>query len=190
MNKFYLIQRGSFNKDFKSATEFFGGRSSHLINGDYMGSAEFEWGAIPKAYRRIMYNFNKYSLHITDLVTVRGVPFCLFCNDMYYEEILNEIKEFIEKPYRLKEHSNLDAHFSEVKHSHDFNYWKYKLKTNFWWCIDIATEQHLFGDWIAFIGATDRQKAFSNIIRKDYDTWWMDLSEEERKHQYQNSISW
>lgn len=50
---FWLIQRGSF-RDLKSATKFLGGSPTHLINPDYMGAAEFEWGAIPRAYRRIM----------------------------------------------------------------------------------------------------------------------------------------
>lgn len=94
---FWLIQRGSF-RDLKSATKFLGGSYEHLIDPDYMGSAEFEWGAIPRAYRRIMGQYDKYSLHVTDLVTTGGVPFCLYCMDGKYEQILVEIKVY------LKEH--------------------------------------------------------------------------------------
>ena len=76
-NKFWLIQRGKFNNNIDTATSFLGGRSECLIDPDYMGAAEFEWGAIPKAYRRILGQYDQYSLHVTDLVTTGGVPFCL-----------------------------------------------------------------------------------------------------------------
>ena len=44
MKKFYLIQRGNFKNDEKSLTG-----SDGVVNLDYMGATEFEWGAIPKA---------------------------------------------------------------------------------------------------------------------------------------------
>ena len=44
LKKFYLIQRGNFKNDEKSLTG-----SDGVVNLDYMGATEFEWGAIPKA---------------------------------------------------------------------------------------------------------------------------------------------
>ena len=80
---FYLIQRGTFNKNLEQATEFLGCSSKHLIDPDYMGSAEFEFGAIPRAFRRIIHKYSEYKLHITDIKTVGGVPFCLYCKGEY-----------------------------------------------------------------------------------------------------------
>lgn len=55
---FWLIQRGSF-RALETAKKFLGGSFEHLIDPDYMGAAEFEWGAIPRAYRRIMGQYDQ-----------------------------------------------------------------------------------------------------------------------------------
>ena len=182
-NRFYLIQRGTFNKNLKEATALFGSSSSYLIDPDYMGSAEFEFGAIPKAYRRIIHQYSDYKLHITDITTVRGVPFCIYCRDEYYEEILTAIKEYINKPYNLKEWTNMEYHFRELNTTNQFDVdrYKYAIRTNFWWCIDINKNGHHIGDWMAFIGATDRQNRFTEIISNDYSNWWMKKTPEERE---------
>ena len=186
MSKFWLIQRGIFNTIESNRDFLCGDRWNRLINFDYMGSAEFEWGAIPKAYTRIFGQFDDYSLHITDLKTIGGVPFCLFCRNDRYETILNELKSYIKEPYRLKEFSNIEAHFTRVPKENKtaFNRHKYYLKTNFWWCIDKNSKT---GDWIAFTGATDRQNAFTAAIAKEYNNYWMSKSEEDREIEFQEA---
>lgn len=183
---FWLIQRGSF-RDLKSATKFLGGSYEHLIDPDYMGSAEFEWGAIPRAYRRIMGQYDKYSLYVTDLVTTGGVPFCLYCMDGKYEQILAEIKVYLKEHYRLKEWTNMEAHFT-TECSFDVDNRKYQLKTNFWWCIDRSHSEEDVGDWIAFVGATDRQNAFKCVIHNDYANWWMKKSVAEREKDFREAL--
>lgn len=183
---FWLIQRGSF-RDLKSATKFLGGSSEHLIDPDYMGAAEFEWGAIPKAYRRIMWQYGKYSLHVTDLVTTGGVPFCLYCADNRYAKILEEIKTYLKEHYHLKEWTNMEAHFT-TDCSFGSDHHKYQLKTNFWWCIDMARCDDDVGDWIAFVGAADRQNAFKRVIQSDYENWWMKKSAEDREKDFSESL--
>lgn len=196
-SKFWLIQRGKFNNNLETATSFLGGRSECLINPDYMGAAEFEWGAVPRAYRRIHGQFDKYSLHITDLVTTGGVPFCLFCRTDRYEVILEEIKRYIREEYRLKEWSNLPCHFKAL--SENAGEWskghrKYELQTNFWWCIDVANLEcknswdNIVGDWIGFTGATDRQKAFMRVLNKDHESWWMRMPEVDRLEEFQKAF--
>lgn len=194
-NKFYLIQRGSFRNNFDTATGLLGGRPDRLIDPDYMGSAEFEWGAIPRAYRRILGQFDKYSLHITDLVTTGGVPFCLYCRDDRYEIILDAIKKYLKEDYRLKEWTNMGVHFKPTPTDEWLrDHYKYQLRTNFWWCIDVASisnddKFNHVGDWIAFTGATDRQKAFTRIINQDYSTWWTEKPESEREEEFKESFS-
>lgn len=185
--RFYLIQRGQFRNNLSEATGFLGGRNECLINPDYMGSAEFEWGAIPKAYRRIHGRFDKYKLHITDLVTTGGVPFCLYCLDNRYEEILEAIKVYLKEKYKLKEWTNMEAHF-DTNTPYDIEHRKYQLKTNFWWCIDSTTsdddDRFAIGDWIAFTGATDRQNAFMRVISYDNTDWWKKKTPEEQNSEY------
>ncbi len=183
---FWLIQRGCF-RGLNTATKFLGGSYEHLIDPDYMGAAEFEWGAIPKAYRRIMGQYDKYSLHITDLVTTGGVPFCLYCMDSRYTKILEEIKTYLKKPYHTKEWTNMDAHFT-TDCSFGIDHRKYQLQTSFWWCIDVAENEEDVGDWIAFTGAADRQNAFKRVIENDYNNWWVIKPKEERNGLYKDAF--
>lgn len=193
-NKFWLIQRGTFNKNLDTATQLLGYRNGGLVDPDYMGAAEFEFGAIPRAFRRIMGQFEKYSLHITDLVTTGGVPFCLYCRDDRYDIVLEAIKKYLDEDYQLKEWTNMAAHFmptptDEVVLEHH----KWELKTNFWWCIDVADVSddkysRRVGDWIAFTGATDRQKAFTRIMNDDFYEWWMKKPESEREEDFRKAF--
>lgn len=179
-DKFWLIQRASFDKDIERATELFGSKEKHLIHPEYMGAAEFEWGSIPRAYVRIMSQFERYKLFCDDLKTIRGVPVCLFCREDRHDETIEAIKAYIREPYTLKEWSNLTQHFKETS-EHD----KYSLRTNFWWCIDHSRDPestgYKIGDWMLFIGAKDRQNAFTSIINLDYLQWFQQLQEEERE---------
>lgn len=195
-NKFWLIQRGKF-RDLDTATSFLGGRSECLIDPDYMGAAEFEWGAIPKAYRRILGQFDKYSLHITDLVTTGGVPFCLYCRDDRYDEILEAIKDYLyysNYPYQTKEWTNMHAHFTEPAGEWEKDHRKWQLQTNFWWCIDVSPIEcehewdNPVGDWIAFTGASDRQNAFKQVIQNDYDNWWSKKTPEDQAEEFNKAF--
>lgn len=184
-NRFWLIQRGSFN-NLQTATQFLGGSATHLINPDYMGSAEFEFGAIPKAYRRILSQYDKYSMHVTDLRSIRGVPLCLYCKEANYQRIIEAIKEYLDHRYKLKEWTNMEVHFKEEEQKYSAS--KHKLKTNFWWCIDVSRGDNDVGDWIAFLGAADRIKAFGRIIKDDYENWWMKKPEEERDEEVKRAF--
>lgn len=190
-DKFWLIQRGKFNNNIDTATSFLGGRSECLIN-PALCASEFEWVAVPKAYRRILGQYDQYSLHVTDLVTTDGVPFCLYCRDDRYEIILNAIRVYLKEDYQLKD---MQAHFEPIPTDE----WsrkrhKYELQTNFWWCIDVSpiecehTWDSCAGDWIAFTGASDRQSAFNRVLKLDYMNWWMKKSEDERKKEFEGSF--
>lgn len=63
MKKPYLIQRAKIksplqNKDFT--------RLSQAVSMDYMGSAEFEFGALPKSFRAIEANVDLAALHVVN----------------------------------------------------------------------------------------------------------------------------
>lgn len=185
-NRFWLIQRGMFRNN-ETSTGLFGGSSGNLIDPEYMGSAEFEFGAIPKAYRRIMGQYEKYKLHKTDLVTVRGVPFYLFCDESKYETILDEIKRYINERYHLKEWTNIEAHFEENPAS--IQHHKWQCRTNFWWCIDISRTDEDLGDWMLFIGAADRVRKFNAALELDHE-WWMSKTKAEREDEFKKSFRW
>lgn len=156
--RLYLLQRATFKKDMVKATKL-----SKLVDYDYMGSAEYEFGALPKSKARIIDNSDKYKLiTIPELATPNGVPFNLYCAEDRADEIVEEIKKYIEKnnpkeliSYRLKEHINL-AHMYygfvwSVAPEHD----------NFWWDIE--------HDFMCFYGAADRFNAFKRVIANEIE---------------------
>jgi hypothetical protein len=171
---FWLIQRGSFNnlkKEYKGLT----GREG-LIDLDYMGSSEFEWGAIPKAYRRIKGEFNQYIYHyIHDVKDYKGKILIVFCRKDKAKSIEAEIKKYINNKYRLKEYSTLKEQISGDGS-------EYMLKKDFFWNIDGDNT----GDWMGFFGM-DKLTPFKTAITNDYNNWWLAKSEDERLKEFKEA---
>lgn len=173
--KFWLIQRGKWNPDNKPSDEIKGltGKSG-LIDLDYMGSDEFEFGAIPKAYRRIMAQFDKYELFQLDILNPNGVPLNLYCRIDMMQEITDELKNYINNRYHLKEYSDLNNAFAAPARYDDGRVMFHRT-TRFWWEVDNGL------DFMCFIGAQDRRDMFMETINKDYNNWWMMKTDKERE---------
>ena len=71
----YLIQRGKF-KD--AALDQITGPDS-ILRWDYMGSSEFEWGALPQSLRRMDARHADYAVHETPHVSHDGQRVYLLC---------------------------------------------------------------------------------------------------------------
>ena len=169
--KFYLIQRGKFNQDGEVLT----GRNG-VIDLDYMGAAEFEFGAIPRSYRRIMHDFDKYVYAPTKIYTKDENELILFANSESSDEIVESLCEFVNNPYHLKEYSELEKIPTSSKNDTGFK----KLRTNFWWCIEFNK------DWMAFLNSN--RALFEKGINNDYNNWWLKKTDEERKTEYTKSL--
>lgn len=168
---FYLIQRGTFNSDGTSLTG-----NNGVIDLDYMGSAEFEFGAIPKSYRRIMHELAKYNYTSTGIFTKDSDELILFSNEELSSEILESIKLFIDNPYHLKEYSELEkVPYSSIK---DKGY--KRLRTDFWWCIEPGK------DWMAFLNS--KRALFEKGVNNDYNYWWLDKPVQKRTEEYEKSL--
>jgi hypothetical protein len=79
---------------------------SPVFSFDYMGSSEFEWGAIPKCLQSLAKNIEKYSAHEIEL---NKVPVYVICQTDMQKEIDKRIKELAECKHHLKEWSNFDT---------------------------------------------------------------------------------
>ena len=170
--KFYLIQRGTFNEDGQGLT----GRTG-VIDLDYMGYAEFEFGAIPMSYRRVMHNFDNYIYVPTGIFTKDKNELILFVNKEIAKEVLEGLKEFIKNPYHLKEYSELEKIPNSSLNDAGFN----ALRSNFWWCIEFDN------DWMAFLNSN--RHLFEKGINYDYYNWWLEKPEEVRNKEYTMSIN-
>ena len=120
MEKPYLIQRAKFeNRPYKKGID-------QLLSFDYMGSSEFEWGALPKALKRVRENLADYvqfqysfTKHPAKVVTV-------FCKKEQQDFVGSILEQLADREIRLKEYCDLDKYIKgEEKYANDF-----------WWDID------------------------------------------------------
>lgn len=125
MNKPYLIQRMKFDKNPN------GGNFDGIMNLDYMGSSEFEWGALPKSLKVLCQNADDLVISKTEYYKEEnGVSTGVFMITIG-KEAANEYQEFLpnicNNPYDCKE----DPRFidSLTKKDDYFN-------TEAWWDIE------------------------------------------------------
>lgn len=149
----FIVQRARFNKDFRKATTY-----EELVDFDYMGAAEYEFGALPFSNARINDNADEYELFIIDeLKSSTGVPLNLYCRRDEKDKIVEDLMTFVKRndpnqvsTYHLKARINF-------AHMYYGFVWSIAPETdNFWW--------DLRGDYIFFYGAADRKNAFLQVV--------------------------
>jgi hypothetical protein len=83
-----LIQRGKFdNRDYKKGID-------SIVRFDYMGSSEFEWGALPESLGKIRDSINDYTY--LD-VPIKDKVITVFCQDSQK----SEVKQYLNEPTKL-----------------------------------------------------------------------------------------
>lgn len=125
MRKPYLIQRATFqDREGKKGIDA-------IISLDYMGSAEFEWGALPESLGRIRKNIEEYHYH---KVEINNKSIMVFTKENIKEvtEILEELRD---NKLHLKEFSDFNTYVNPSNYDKE---WQSKRphSTDFWWDID------------------------------------------------------
>ena len=120
----YLIQRC---KEKSRAKESITGIDS-LLSFDYMGSSEFEWGALPAALRRIC--------EIADRLEVTPVPFkkkkklFLVCSAHEKLEAIKMLGQVADEKHRTKEYVGIEAYLKGTEDQRGYRGY------SAWWDID------------------------------------------------------
>ncbi len=115
----YLIQRGKFeDRDYKKGID-------SIIHFEYMGAAEFEWGALPESLEKIRKNISDYVYHDVFVFHKKIKVFLKKEQIPFIEEYL---KTLAKNEFHLHEWSDFDTYIFNKQHY---------LKTNFWWDIKI-----------------------------------------------------
>lgn len=180
MRPFYLIQRATIRPEvvkeflaipsedrFSRFNRPLTGRSG-VIDLDYMGSAEYEWGAIPASYARLMSRYNDYKIHKSTITTkANDVPLWVFCPIGKFSEVESALLRFLndDNDIRLKEY----IRFRKVITADPGDNCKYC--ENFWWDIE--------NDFMFWIGGNDYAGAVMQALSNDYHSWWATLPEED-----------
>lgn len=151
--RMWLIQRG----DFKERKEKSGIDS--IITWDYMGSTEFEYGALSKAYMYILENFSDYNIYIEDdMANANGVPLCIFCKKDEYKVVKATLDAYRKKPYKLKEYISFKREY-KAPYIHPVPEYD-AIHEHFWFDI----EHHFM--W--FFGVQDRVNTFIDTLIDDF----------------------
>ncbi len=137
--KTYLIQRGRFqNQNHKNGID-------SIIRFDYMGSAEFEFGALPESLKIIRDNIGDY---VYQEISLKNKIITVFYNKKFKNDIVEFLTKLSENKFTLKEWPDFDSYIYDKK---DY------LNTNFWWDI----ENHLMF-WKENSESTDKFKQLIN----------------------------
>jgi hypothetical protein len=139
----YLIQRGSFKNT--PDTDIIGIDS--LISFDYMGSAEFEFGALGQSLKRIMSSWSQYTVIPTLYKDTDNQTMFLLCHKSQAQEIqliLPFITESKHPPFRTKEFIGLNDYITAES--------EYALRINFWWDITKTDYTPVGNDYMICFG--------------------------------------
>ena len=120
----YLIQRA----EFASRPEKKG--IDRIIRLDYMGSSEFEWGALPESLARIRTNIDQYTYFQHTFKPNKVVT--VFCKKDQAEELPGILEQLVdpERPLQLKERCDLIDCAKPEKCFSPYN------RNSFWWDIE------------------------------------------------------
>lgn len=188
MKKMYLVQRGTFREDVIKNNETknvpLTGRDG-LISLDYMGAAEYEFGAVHYSYCMIFHDKDKYDnyhLRETEITNTNGVPLIVYCRDDQFDDIVANLQAYLAEndptkvsTYRLKEHISFANKCYGFKSAFGYR------SDNFWW--DIQNDFMFF-----FAGfKSNRTRMFLECLLNDYENMWLYLTEEEKAEKYKRA---
>lgn len=104
LKKPHLIQRVMLKKDPPPNATV-----DQTFSFEYMGSSEYEWGALPESLKRITKNFSDYQVIETTIKDCRGESLYLFIPvNIPSGEYAKYLTQIINNQIRLKESSYLD----------------------------------------------------------------------------------
>ncbi len=119
----YFVQRGTFKENIEKFNTI-----SDLIDLHYMGSAEFEWGALPNSTIRMLVNIDFYDLFtFPEYVNPNGDELKVYAPKMFIDHIKDIVDNLATNSIRLEEYCGLAEHLKGEKNFYS---------PDFWWDID------------------------------------------------------
>lgn len=125
----YLIQRAQINSPLADETS----RLSQAVKFDYMGSSEFEFGALPKSFRRIESHGSNWVCRIVNEIKEGEIPLRVW--SALSDEDFELYKTYLLRLRDYENHGGPIRTKEGVRFEHDREHDKY-FTTNFWWDID------------------------------------------------------
>lgn len=127
MYRVWLVQRGQLKDIPNDQIEGF----NSLIDYDYMGSAEFEFGALPKSLHRIIENWNDFDFVSIDSIHDKNNDILyVYCKKAELNQVNDTINYLISDKCECKQPPQLKRYL------YDDSYFNHPKRANFWWDVD------------------------------------------------------
>ena len=101
-----------------------------LVSFDYMGSSEFEFGALPKSIKRIRDTIQTYrgkKFYIKNCFSETKIIYCFFSDKITSDDMQSIFERLAKNEISLQEYSDFDSYINNEQ---------YYRGTNFWWDIE------------------------------------------------------
>ena len=103
---------------------------------DYMGSAEYEFGSLPKSLKRICKELDKFVIHTSEIKDHKGNSLKFFIEESKIADYMQEISSYLNGKRRLKEYIHLKEIMGGVDWSGKPLDQSKHLMEDIWWDID------------------------------------------------------
>ena len=134
-----LVQSGCFKDNINLLDEKDINGLDDIISFDYMGSAEFEWGSLPRSLRRMTLNKDFYKVFtFNQYKDKNGYSLKVYAPKLYLKNVQNIIDRLVVNGEGLQEDCTLHKYIAD----------SLKCKSNFWWDIE--------NDFFIFFENTDK----------------------------------
>ena len=154
-----LVQSGHFKKDIDVLNKKDINGLDDIVSLDYMGSAEFEWGSLPRSLRRMTINKDFYKVFVFNQYRdENGNPLKVYAPQVFYKNVQNIVNRLAEHGYGLQEYCSLSDHIQKDKKEDDDTRFRYIDKSDFWWDIE--------NDFFMFFEHTDKVLMAMDSLRK------------------------
>ena len=154
-----LVQSGHFKKDIDELNKKDINGLDDIVSLDYMGSAEFEWGALPRSLRRMTINKDFYKVFVfNQYKDENGNSLKVYAPQVFYKNVQNIVNRLAEHGYGLQEYCSLSDHIQKDKKEDDDTRFRYIDKSDFWWDIE--------NDFFMFFEHTDKVLMAMDSLRK------------------------
>lgn len=126
----WLIQRMNFKKEPPTNPSI-----DQLMGMDYMGSAEYEFGSLPKSLKQMTSNVDSFEVFgIKNIKSFDSKMLCLICTKEQHEKYMEFIPGLLKDEYRLKEWSKIKDRIEGKKFGdRDLDSWDMNIA---WWDIE------------------------------------------------------
>ncbi len=154
-----LVQSGHFRNNVDSINKKEITGIDDIIYFDYMGSAEFDFGTLPRSLRRMTINKDFYKVFVfNQYKDENGNPLKVYAPHVSFKNVQKIVDRLVVDGYGLQEYCSLHRHVQKPEKTEEDTRFNYKDDRDFWWDIE--------NDFFMFFEHTDKVLEAMDALRK------------------------